>query len=159
MWISRLRSGGSSAFASCSVNQHRVVIASVKGKETAHINAFSTTSKRIQLPRRVLDSPRGRRNTSWETPAELLVSYPVISYGTTIVLLTLGFRAGITLPMAIWSRNRMKRIKQIVKPEMRRLNDKLAVEVAKESRQKGLSYDEYRKALKLRVSQSSIHCS
>lgn len=43
-------------------------------------------------------------------------------------------------------------MRELVRPEMERVNARLAVEVAKESRRKGVGYDEYKKELKRQVS-------
>lgn len=49
----------------------------------------------------------------------------------------------------------MERTKRIVQPEMRRINERLAGIVARESRKKGLGYEEYKKELKKQVSESA----
>jgi hypothetical protein len=45
----------------------------------------------------------------------------------------------------------MLREAQEVRPRMKEINEKLAVVVARESREKGLGYEEYKKNLKARV--------
>ena len=50
----------------------------------------------------------------------------------------------------------MQRMREIVRPEMQRINDRLAVEVARESKRKGLGYDEYKKELKKQVSRQPL---
>jgi membrane protein insertase Oxa1/YidC/SpoIIIJ len=84
--------------------------------------------------------------------SELLLTHPFPTYTGTIVLLTLGVRTVFTLPATIWARRRMQRMREIVRPEMQRINERLAVEVARDSKRKGLGYDEYKKELKRQVS-------
>lgn len=89
---------------------------------------------------------------SLTTFSELLLTHPYPTYTSTIILLTIAFRTGFTLPVSIWAQGRMNRMREIVRPEMQRVNARLAVEVAKESRRKGVGYDEYKKELKRQVS-------
>lgn len=84
--------------------------------------------------------------------SELLLTHPFPTYTGTIILLTLGVRTVFTLPATIWARHRMQRMREIVRPEMQRINERLAVEVARESKKKGLGYDDYKKELKKQVS-------
>ncbi|GHJ86047.1 hypothetical protein NliqN6_2449 [Naganishia liquefaciens] len=96
--------------------------------------------------------------------SELLLAHPLPTYTSTIVLLTLGVRTAFTLPATVWARQRMQRMRELVRPEMQRVNDRLAVEVARESKRKRLGYDEYKKELKkqLATAQSALfkqhHC-
>lgn len=84
--------------------------------------------------------------------SELLLTHPFPTYTSTIILLTVAVRTAFTLPVTIWARGRMQRMRELVRPEMERVNARLAVEVAKESRRKGVGYDEYKKELKRQVS-------
>ncbi|KAK4684077.1 hypothetical protein P7C73_g6125, partial [Tremellales sp. Uapishka_1] len=86
--------------------------------------------------------------------SELFLSLPypyITSYGLTIILSTLLFRSAITLPATLWQRARMKRLRENVMPEMKKLNDRLAVVVARESRSQGRSFEEYKAELKAQV--------
>ncbi|GFZ43210.1 hypothetical protein JCM24511_00929 [Saitozyma sp. JCM 24511] len=79
--------------------------------------------------------------------SSLLLSSP-LGCGSTIILLTLLFRTGATLPATLWQRARVHRTRELVVPEMRRINGELAGKVARECRAKGMGYEEYKKELK-----------
>jgi inner membrane protein COX18 len=81
----------------------------------------------------------------------LLLTSPLPA-GLTILLLTFTFRSAITLPATLWQRRRMQRTKEIIRPAMKALNDKLAGVVAKECRAKGMDYEAYKKELKSQAS-------
>lgn len=83
--------------------------------------------------------------------SEILLAHPLPTYTATIVLLTVLVRSVFTLPATLWSRHRMKKMREIVRPEMQRVNERLAVQVMQECRKKGLGYDEYKKELKRQV--------
>ncbi|KAJ9107359.1 hypothetical protein QFC21_000809 [Naganishia friedmannii] len=80
--------------------------------------------------------------------SEILLAHPFPTYTATIVLLTVLVRSVFTLPATLWSRRRMKKMREIVRPEMQRVNERLAVQVMQECRKKGFGYDEYKKELK-----------
>lgn len=82
---------------------------------------------------------------------DLLVSTPTPSYALSIVVLTIAIRSTVTVPFTIWQRKRMRRMRELINPEMKAANELLAVKVAKESRAKGLDYEQYRKELKIQV--------
>ncbi|KDQ12766.1 hypothetical protein BOTBODRAFT_189028 [Botryobasidium botryosum FD-172 SS1] len=56
-------------------------------------------------------------------------------YSATIIFITMCLRFGITLPISIWSRNRIARLRDIVQPELKHLEKEYALgfkeEVAK----------------------------
>jgi membrane protein insertase Oxa1/YidC/SpoIIIJ len=99
----------------------------------------------------VFDTVSTAAETSILDPlANLLLASPLPAW-VTIIALTLCVRTGITLPVTLWQRRRMLREAQEVRPRMKEINEKLAVVVARESREKGLGYEEYKKNLKARV--------
>lgn len=67
------------------------------------------------------------------------------SHATTIVLLSLGLRCGITLPLSLWQRKRTHRLEHNVKPAL----DVWAIEnkdrCRRECRAQGLGYEAYTK--------------
>ncbi|TIB70527.1 hypothetical protein E3Q16_03030 [Wallemia mellicola] len=67
------------------------------------------------------------------------------AYATTIVLLSLGLRAGITLPLSIWQRKRTYRLEHHVKPAL----DVWAIEnkdkCRRDCKAAGMSYEAYTK--------------
>lgn len=83
--------------------------------------------------------------------ADLLLNTPTPSYGLSIIVLTLALRFGITVPLAMWQRKRMRRERELVVPEMKKINDRLAVELVRDARREGLTYEDYRKKLKAEV--------
>lgn len=86
-----------------------------------------------------------------DTVHSLLLSVPLPA-GYTIILLTLLVRTGVTLPVTLWQRARARRTREIIVPEMKRLNDELAGPVARECRKAGMGYEEYKRELKRQVS-------
>ena len=84
-----------------------------------------------------------------------LLASPLPSYGLTIIALTLAVRTCVTLPATLWQRKRLDRSRDLVVPEMKRINAVLAPQMARESRKQGLDYEAYKKALKARVGCSS----
>ena len=90
--------------------------------------------------------------TSLFTPlSQLLLDHPIHSFGLTIILVTLFLRTTISLPAVFWQRNRLKKARQIVEPEMRRLNKDLAPRLAIECRRRGMNYEAYYGELKAQV--------
>lgn len=90
-----------------------------------------------------------------DTVHSLLLSVPLPA-GYTIILLTLLVRTGVTLPVTLWQRARARRTREIIVPEMKRLNDELAGPVARECRKAGMGYEEYKRELKRQVSTTSV---
>lgn len=81
----------------------------------------------------------------------LLLSSPLPA-GLTILLITFAFRSAVTLPATLWQRRRVQRTKDIIRPAMKELNERLAGVVAKQCRAKGIDYEGYKKELKSQVS-------
>lgn len=86
------------------------------------------------------------------TPLPGLVAASPLPLWATILALALTVRGCITFPMQLWQRRRVWRTRKFVVPEMKRVNQELAVLLAKESRRDGLTYKEYLKRLKAAVS-------
>lgn len=90
--------------------------------------------------------------TSFFDPiVSVLLSSPLPA-GLTIILLTFFFRSAVTLPATIWQRRRIQKTKEIVRPAMKALNERMAGVVARECRAKGIDYEGYKKELKNQVS-------
>ncbi|TXT08673.1 hypothetical protein VHUM_02801 [Vanrija humicola] len=91
--------------------------------------------------------------------SDLLLAVPTPSYGLSIIVLTLLLRFGVTTPMTLWQRKRNRRNLDIIVPQMKEINDRLAVQLVGDARREGLSYDDYRKRLKkaLAKEQSALH--
>ncbi|WWD18052.1 hypothetical protein CI109_102499 [Kwoniella shandongensis] len=66
-----------------------------------------------------------------------------LGYGTTIILLTLLVRTTITLPISIWQRKRALRAQRLVQPELKAINERLAISLRDEFRKRGASYNQY----------------
>jgi hypothetical protein len=160
MWVAKLRPCFVAASPVASTSAASLARGSVsvgtKGKERwqavrtangSHARSMHTAVRRVRSPRLGVVATRAYSTSL----ADILIAHPIVSYGTTIVLLTLTLRTAITLPMALWSRARLKRIRTIVQPEMKLLNEKLAVEVMKDCRKRGLGYEDYRAELKKQV--------
>lgn len=81
----------------------------------------------------------------------LLAASPLPLWGS-IVVLALTVRGCITFPLQLWQRRRVWRTRRYVIPEMKRVNDELAVTIARQARRDGLGYKEYLKLLKDEVS-------
>jgi hypothetical protein len=61
-------------------------------------------------------------------------------------------RSAISLPAALWTRARIRRLREVVMPLMKAENDRLAFEVFRECKMKGVGPEVYMKELKKRVS-------
>ncbi|KAK8865768.1 hypothetical protein IAR55_000915 [Kwoniella newhampshirensis] len=76
--------------------------------------------------------------------SDLLLNIPhPLGYGTTIILLTLIVRTTFTLPISIWQRKRALRAQRLVQPELKAINERLAISLKEECRKKGASYNQY----------------
>ena len=73
----------------------------------------------------------------------LFLSHPLPTYTGSIILLTLLTRTLITLPITVWSRAHMVRLRKIVAPILKRKNTNLALSLVPECRKLGLSHKEY----------------
>lgn len=116
----------------------------------------------------VLRHPPSRRYQSTSTPividtistatepsfldplANLLLSSPLPAWAT-IIGLTICVRTAVTLPVTLWQRGRMMTEAREVRPRMKVINERLAVALARECREKGLGYEEYKEQLKAKV--------
>jgi hypothetical protein len=91
-----------------------------------------------------------------QTCSESLLSVPIasssLSYSAAIVLLTLSFRLGITLPVTLWQRRRIKRVAENVVPEVKAWGEKAKLKLRAEFRRADKGYDAYVKELNSRVS-------
>jgi hypothetical protein len=81
----------------------------------------------------------------------LIVTSPV-SYGATIVGLTLAVRTSVSLPAMLWTRKRTRKFQETVLPEMKRQNDVIALETFRDVKARGGGPDEYMAELKNKVS-------
>jgi len=89
--------------------------------------------------------------------ANLLLSSPLPAWAT-IIGLTICVRTTVTLPVTLWQRRRMMTEAREVRPRMKEINERLAVAMARECREKGLGYDEYKKQLKAKVCLQNRRC-
>lgn len=89
--------------------------------------------------------------------ANLLLSSPLPAWAT-IIGLTICVRTAVTLPVTLWQRGRMMTEAREVRPRMKVINKRLAVALARECREKGLGYEEYKERLKAKVCPHSLLC-
>ena len=95
--------------------------------------------------------------------SNLLLDHPIYSYSLTIIILSLILRSAIGIPSLLWQRSRIRRTRQLVEPEMKRMNEELSLRLLVESRKKALwdnkfkAYEFYRIELKKQV--SPVPCS
>jgi membrane protein insertase Oxa1/YidC/SpoIIIJ len=73
----------------------------------------------------------------------MFLSHPLPTYTGSIIVLTLLTRTLITLPITIWSRAHMVRLRKIVAPILKRKNTNLALSLVPECRKLGLTHKEY----------------
>lgn len=74
-----------------------------------------------------------------------------LSYPATITLMTIAVRSAFSLPVALWTRERVAKTRDIVIPQMRLINARIAGPIAKQCRDAGKDHDEYVKELKAKV--------
>ena len=86
--------------------------------------------------------------------SSLIVSSP-LSYGATIIGLTVVIRSAISLPASLWVRQRTKKLRETVMPLIKAENDRLAVQVFMDCKARGVGRDVYMKELKKKVSSQS----
>ncbi|KLT42049.1 hypothetical protein CC85DRAFT_285814 [Cutaneotrichosporon oleaginosum] len=93
------------------------------------------------------------------TPLPGLLAASPVPLWASIVGLALTVRLGITFPLQLWQRRRVWRARKFVVPEMKRINDELAVQMAVQSKREGLTYEKYRERLKaeLATRQAALH--
>jgi membrane protein insertase Oxa1/YidC/SpoIIIJ len=89
--------------------------------------------------------------------ANLLLSSPLPAWAT-IIGLTICVRTAVTLPVTLWQRGRMMTEAREVRPRMKVINERLAVALARECRENGLGYEEYKERLKAKVCPYSLLC-
>ena len=82
--------------------------------------------------------------------ANLVLSSPLPAWAT-IIGLTICVRTAVTLPVTLWQRGRMMTEAREVRPRMKVINERLAVALARECRENGLGYEEYKERLKAKV--------
>lgn len=78
----------------------------------------------------------------------LFLTHPLPTYTSSIIILTLLTRTLVTLPVTIWSRAHLARLRTIVGPILKRKNESLALRLVPECRKLGLSHKEYVEVLK-----------
>lgn len=71
------------------------------------------------------------------------LAHPLPTYAASIVIITLAVRTLITLPITLWSRSKMARMRDIAGPEFKRRQVIMAKQMAQEYRAKGLSHQQY----------------
>ncbi|WVW82179.1 hypothetical protein I302_104185 [Kwoniella bestiolae CBS 10118] len=88
----------------------------------------------------------------------LEINHP-LGYGVSIICITLLVRTVFTLPVSLWQRKRALKTKQIVEPELKIVNERLAKFIAREYRQQGKGYKEYLLEVRRQVAkaQSALH--
>jgi len=106
----------------------------------------------------VIDTITTTTESSFFDPlANLLLSSPLPAWAT-IIGLTICVRTTVTLPVTLWQRGRMLTEAREVRPRMKEINERLAVAMARECREKGLGYEEYKKQLKAKVCLQNRRC-
>ncbi|WVQ62307.1 uncharacterized protein L199_000446 [Kwoniella botswanensis] len=80
-------------------------------------------------------------------------------YGVSIICITLLVRTMFTLPVSLWQRKRALKTKQIVEPELKIINERLAKSIARDYRKAGKGYKEYLLEVRRQVAkaQSALH--
>jgi len=101
----------------------------------------------------VADAPSGGIGTYL---ADLLLSFPLPSYGLTIVVLALIFRTVITLPITAWQNRRMRRLMLEQAPDMKPIADRIAHEIGPMAVRNGWTNAMFQQELAQRVSCSSL---
>lgn len=118
---------------------------------TTAASTSTSASSSLAAVDQTLDASSSFLSPLLDPCVSFLLSHPMPTYSSTIILLTLLLRSTITLPTALWARSRMRTFREQVIPRMKKENDRFAVEVARESRRTGKSYEEYKKVLKARL--------
>ena len=77
-----------------------------------------------------------------------------ISYTACVILLTLFLRLSITAPLTIWQRRRIKKVVELVVPEVKAWGAEARLAMRAEFRRAGKGYESYAKALSRRVCSS-----
>ena len=122
------------------------------------VRPFSMSSQRpsrippFLLGTTILTSSPENPSSLFDPLSRLLLDHSIHSFGLTIILVTLLLRTTISLPAVFWQRNRLKKSREMVEPEMRRLNKDLAPRLAVECRRRGMTYEAYYEELKAQVS-------
>ncbi|WWC58520.1 uncharacterized protein I303_101063 [Kwoniella dejecticola CBS 10117] len=80
-------------------------------------------------------------------------------YGVSIIFLTLVVRSVFTLPISLWQRKRSLRVKNLVQPELKVINERLAQSVMIDCRKRGVGYEQYTLELRRQVekAQKALH--
>ncbi|KAK6905590.1 hypothetical protein I203_106420 [Kwoniella mangroviensis CBS 8507] len=88
----------------------------------------------------------------------LEINHP-FGYGISIICITLLVRTIFTLPVSLWQRKRALKTKQIVEPELKIINERLAKSIARDYRKAGKGYKEYLLEVRRQVAkaQSALH--
>lgn len=84
---------------------------------------------------------------------------PTSTYASTIILLVLAIRSGVTLPVNLWQRSRSHRLQHEVAPQMESWALKAREELRVKCRRENKSYEEYVDAFKAAVSPPITLCS
>ncbi|GAA5963274.1 hypothetical protein JCM21900_000316 [Sporobolomyces salmonicolor] len=74
-----------------------------------------------------------------------------LSYAAFIPLFTVFYRSVVTLPVMTWQRRRTRTFAEVVMPEVRKAQARIALETRDECRRAGKSYEEYQKAFQKRA--------
>ncbi|GAA5871440.1 hypothetical protein JCM1840_002895 [Sporobolomyces johnsonii] len=83
-----------------------------------------------------------------------------LSYAAFIPLFTVFYRSITTTPITLWQRRRTRKFAEVVMPEVRSAQARIALETRDECRRAGKSYEEYQKAKKAAYALARKHrCS
>ena len=137
----------------------------ISSRTIARSPIASTPKHNVNFPSRryqststpvVIDTISTTTEPSFFDPlANLLLSSPLPAWAT-IIGLTICVRTAVTLPVTLWQRGRMMTEAREVRPRMKVINERLAVALARECRENGLGYEEYKERLKAKVCPYSL---
>lgn len=116
--------------------------------KASKVSATATATTLAFFPFNNLSLPTGE---TFLPLSQFLLDHPFPTYASSIILTTIFLRTLVTLPITVWSRKRMRRMRELVQPEMKLWNEKLAVKLVGESRKAGLDFEGYKKELKRQV--------
>lgn len=91
-----------------------------------------------------------------EAVTELLVNAPTPSYLVSVFAIAVVLRSCLTVPVQLWQRKRIERLNEVVNPEIKSLNDKIALQVLVHAKREGWSHEQYVAEVKKKVSLSSL---
>ena len=141
--------------------------APIASRAVARSTRTPTLQQNASLPSRryqststpvVIDTITTTTEPSFFDPlANLLLSSPLPAWAT-IIGLSICVRTAVTLPVTLWQRGRMMTEAREVRPRMKVINERLAVALARECRENGLGYEEYKERLKAKVCPHPLLC-